>query len=68
MINWAAYPRPHPPGQLLYFMPEALALRWAGASFATLNAITLCKLILVAHLCLLIAIRLTGCLTSRPLA
>ena len=61
VINWAAFPRPYPPGQLLYFLPEALLFRYGGVAFEALNAVAICKLVAMAHLCLwLLALLVQG--------
>lgn len=50
VINWQRFPRPYPPGVMLYFLPEALLWEHTGASFRTLNRVTIVKLLVVGHL------------------
>jgi hypothetical protein len=49
IINWQQFPRPYPPGHLLYFLPEALAYKYFGAGFATINKLSVVKFAVVAH-------------------
>ncbi len=49
-INWQAFPRPYPPGVLVYFLPEAMLYRYGDASFTAINRVSLVKLAVVAHL------------------
>jgi hypothetical protein len=50
-INWQNLPRGYPPGHVLYFLPEALLYRFTDLSFKTINAVTIVKFVLIAHLC-----------------
>lgn len=50
VINWQKFPRPYPPGVMLYFLPEALLWDHTGASFRTVNRVTIVKLLVVGHL------------------
>lgn len=68
IINWQHFPRPYPPGQLLYFLPEALLYRFAGARFDTVNRITILKLGLAAHVCWVMLAVLLSDLRPRGIA
>lgn len=68
VINWPGHPRPYPPGQLLYFLPEAVAYRHLGARFVTVNRITVIKLVVTAHLCFLVLWFLLLRVTPRGVA
>ncbi len=50
VINWPTLPRPYPPGEVLFFLPEALLYRYGGWSFGGVNAVCLVALVLAAHL------------------
>jgi hypothetical protein len=49
-INWPAFPRPYPPGQLLFSAPEALLYAHTDVSRYTLNRIAVIKDLLAGHL------------------
>jgi hypothetical protein len=51
-LNWAELARVYPPGLYLYSLPEAVALEWTDVPLHTLNAFTLIKYSLIAHLLL----------------
>lgn len=49
-INWGDYPRPYPPGVLLYSIPEVLLYRWTSLPFETINLFSVVKYLWAAHL------------------
>jgi hypothetical protein len=49
-INWPTYPRPYPPGQLLFHAPEALLYARTDVSRYAINRLTIIKDILAGHL------------------
>lgn len=49
-INWADFPRPYPPGQLLFTAPEALLYAHTDASRYAINRLTVIKDLLAGHL------------------
>ncbi len=58
VINWQRFPRPYPPGVMLYFLPEALLWDHTDASFRTINRVTIVKLLVVAHLAWMVLVLL----------
>ena len=68
VINWQNYPRPYPPGHLLYFLPEALLYKYSGASFKTVNCVSIVKFVLIAHLAWVFLAALLIEIKSRPLS
>lgn len=50
LINWNIYPRPYPPGVLLYSAPEALLFLWTNVSFASITLFSVLKYLFFAHL------------------
>lgn len=49
LINWNIYPRPYPPGVLLYSAPEALLFLWTNLSFENITLFSVLKYLLFAH-------------------
>lgn len=49
VINWIDFPRPYPPGFLLYTLPEALLYAGSSLSFAAINTIEIVQFLVVAH-------------------
>lgn len=49
-INWSDFPRPYPPGQLLFHAPEALLYAHTDLSRYWINRLTVIKDILAGHL------------------
>ncbi len=67
VINWQDFPRPYPPGHLLYFLPEALLYKFVGVSFKTVNCVSIVKFVLIAHLAWIFMVALLVEINSRPL-
>jgi hypothetical protein len=57
VINWQAFPRPYPPGFLLYFAPEALLYEHTSISFHALNQLCIVQFLLAAHAALALLAR-----------
>lgn len=49
-INWSQYPRPYPPGVLLYSAPEAALYLWTSIPFESINLLSVIKFLAVMHL------------------
>ena len=67
-IWWQEFPRVYPPGQLIYFLPEALLYRFTDMPFRWINNICLAKLFVTAFLCLVLIFRLTENWRPREVA
>jgi hypothetical protein len=50
IINWPEYPRPYPPGQLLFTAPEALLYAHTDVSRYAINRLAVIKDLLAGHL------------------
>jgi hypothetical protein len=68
VINWQRFPRPYPPGVMLYFLPEALLWDHTGASFHTINRVSIVKLLVVGHLAWMVLVLLLAGLRPRGVA
>lgn len=68
VINWQGFPRPYPPGVMLYFLPEALLWEHTGASFRTVNRVTLVKLLVMGHLAWVVLVVLLAGFRPRGVA
>lgn len=68
MINWQGFPRPYPPGGVVYFLPEALIWEHTGATFRTVNRVTLVKLLVVGHLAWVVLVMLLAGVRPRAVA
>jgi len=58
VINWQAYPRPYPPGALVYAAPEAVLYTQTALSVYAVNRIAIVKDILVGHLLVLVLLEM----------
>lgn len=58
IMNWQAYPRPYPPGALLYATPEALLYAHTSLSLSAVNRIALVKDVVVGHLLVLVLLEM----------
>jgi hypothetical protein len=58
LINWQAYPRPYPPGALVYAAPEALLYTHTSLSAYTIDRVSVVKDILVGHLLVLVLLEM----------
>jgi hypothetical protein len=58
VINWQAYPRPYPPGSLVYAAPEALLYTHTDLSAYVIDRIAIVKDILVGHLLVLVLLEM----------
>ncbi|HSN28291.1 MAG TPA: hypothetical protein VLT45_18525 [Kofleriaceae bacterium] len=58
VMNWQAYPRPYPPGALLYAAPEAVLYAHTSLSLYVVDRIAIVKDLLVGHLLVLVLLEL----------
>jgi hypothetical protein len=58
IMNWQAYPRPYPPGALLYAAPEALLFTHTSLSVYAIDRVAIVKDILVGHLLVLVLLEM----------
>lgn len=58
VINWQAFPRPYPPGALLYAAPEAVLYAQTSLSAYVIDRIAIVKDILVGHLLVLVLLEM----------
>jgi hypothetical protein len=59
VASWSTSPRFYPPGDALLFAPAALLYHATSLSFAGANLLTICLLLVYAHVSLYVALRAT---------